>query len=355
MNRPLLALAALALAACSPDFAPASRVEKLRLLAVRADPPEIAPAPASGSPVAPDRAALTALVLRGDRSDRPATVLYLACLPQPADANPSPCASLEALRDPAALAAAASQAACGAPTPVVLLGAEACSAGSCGPARATEGGAPVELPAPVLALPAGWSLEGLPPGAPERALGLLAPVLAFAVDAGPDELLSAGAGACPLARLGSGLARLWAEREHVLASKGVRLRGPEAPDAPNRNPAVDGISAGVTGLATAPPTAVQAGRWPLRPVLPPGADSLHDLETTLDAAGAPLGRAPEEWVYSWFSTTGELEELHTREPAADDWSLAPGDVAAGGTAAVAVVVRDLRGGTAWALREVALQ
>ncbi|MBI5070106.1 MAG: hypothetical protein HZB56_17865 [Deltaproteobacteria bacterium] len=354
MFRIPLALAVLALAACSPDFDPASRVEKLRLLAVRADPPEIEPPSATAA--APDRAALTALVLRGDLSARPATVLYVACLPGP-DSSPTPCTTLATLRDPAALAVEATRAACpgAAVAPVVFAGAEVCSAGACGPARATLDGTVVDFPPPALALPPGYGFGGLPRGSPERALGTFAPVLAFAVDAAPDELAGAAPGGCPAARLGAGLARLWGEREHVLAEKRVHVRGPEAPDAPNRNPAVAGIAASGAALGEAPPSPLGAGRWALRPLLPPDAGALHDLETTLDASGAPVGRAPEEWVYSWFSTAGEIDVLHTREPEPDEWRLAAGDVAGGGRALVAVVVRDLRGGTAWVTREVALR
>ena len=36
-------LASLALAGCSIDLPPASRIDKLRLLAVRAEPPEVSP------------------------------------------------------------------------------------------------------------------------------------------------------------------------------------------------------------------------------------------------------------------------------------------------------------------------
>ena len=50
-------LAALALAACSPDFDPASKVDKLRVLAIKAEPPEVEP----GSV-----ATLESLVLRAD-------------------------------------------------------------------------------------------------------------------------------------------------------------------------------------------------------------------------------------------------------------------------------------------------
>ena len=101
MNRPTIPfLALLALAACTPEFDPASRVEKLRVLAVQADPPEIAPAPLSGTPAAPDRAALTSLVVRADfaaapgreprrRSHRPSTGCA-PCTSRPAPGPPRP-------------------------------------------------------------------------------------------------------------------------------------------------------------------------------------------------------------------------------------------------------------------------
>lgn len=356
LRSPTVALAAVAasLAACSPDFDPASRVEKLRLLAIRADPPEIEPASAAAA--APDRASLTALVLRADFAAHPGrvtTVLYAACLNPPGAPATSPCTDLATLRNPAAVAEAASRGACSpGSSDLLFLGAEACADGACGPARAAVAGTPVELPAPALVLPSGFGFGALPPGAPERVLGVNAQVLAFALDATPDELAAGAAGSCPAGEVGAALARLWSGREHVLATKSVRIRGPEAPDLPNQNPAVDGISADGQELASSgAPSALGAGIRLLRPVLPPDAQARHEIYGRLDAAGVLVSRGPEEWVASWFSTIGELKDLHSSETTPDEWKLRAGEAAAG-RALVAAVVRDQRGGTAWAVREV---
>lgn len=350
-----LAAAALALAAaCTPEFDPASQVDGLRVLALRAEPPEIAPAPAPGDgpAAAPDRAALSALVLRGDAAREPArktAVVYLACLPAPGDPTPTPCVALAALRDPTAVLAEAARAACGAggeaEPSIAFAGAEVCDAASCGPVRAGE----VTLPSPELSVPAGYAFDALPPGAPARILGVQAVVLAFAIDATAEELAAGAGGACPLGAVASRLSELWAAREHVLATKRVLVRGPEATDPPNRNPAIEGIAADGAALAGGTATALAPGRIGLAPVLPEGVEALHEDYTKLDAAGAPIERAREEWVYSWFGTAGELEEVHTRGAEAQAWT-----VGAAGPAAVAVVARDLRGGVAWAVREVAL-
>ena len=362
MDRKLLFFAALALAACTPDFDPASKVDRLRVLAIRADPPEIEPPPAAGPAAAPDRAALTSFVLRGDSTSDPGhrtTVLYLACTPAPGDPTSSPCAAYAGLRDPSALVAEAMRAGCGAsgggsPAAIGFAGIEVCQAGACGPATVSVGGAPVALPPPELAIPPGYGFDGLPPGSPERILGVQAQVVAFALDATPEELAAGPGSGCPYADIGERMAQLWPAREHVLATKTVRIRGPEALDPPNRNPAVDGIAAGGTPLASGSPvSSLSAGTWQLRPVLSPEAVALQETYTRLDAAGTPVERAPEEWVYSWFATAGEIHDLHTREPKPDDWKVREGDAGASGARAlVAAVVRDLRGGTAWVLREV---
>lgn len=354
MNRAsILSLAVLALA-CGPGFDPASRVEKLRVLAVQAEPPEIAPVPSSGTPVAPDRAALTSLVLRADFAAHPGretTVVYLACVPVPGDPAPSPCVALAGLRDPAALIAGAGKGSCAAPpsggaAPIAFAGAEVCrtpAAGSwktCGPATTTGG---LTLPAPEVALPAGFAFDALPPGAPERVLGLQAVVLTFAIDASPDEL-AGDTGACAAEILAGGLAALWAQREHVLSVKRVWIRGPDAPDAPNGNPAIEAISAGGVALDPAAPAALPRSKVALAPALPADADVRHQPYSEIDSTGAVIQAAREEWVFSWFGTAGEMKDEHTRDGGVEEWDLSP---APGGPAVVATVVRDLRGGVAW--------
>ncbi len=336
--------AVLALSACSPEFEPASRIEKLRLVAIQAEPPEIDPAGA---------ATLTSLVLRADFAAAPSrttTVVHLACVPVPGDPNPTPCVAFANLRDPAAAIGDLARRACAptgggsAPWPAVALaGIEACVGSRCGPA---PDGAAALLP-PRLAVPAGFAF---PATGPERILGVEAVDLAFVLDATPDELVAGLGASCPAGDVAANLTRLWAEREHVLSTKRVLIGGPDAPAGErNHNPAVAGIVAGGVALDPAEP-ATLGGEVRLAPELPAGPAGEPESYTKLDAAGAPIETATEAWVYSWFATAGDLEELHTRGSETDRWTLD----GVGGPARVAVVVRDLRGGVAWAVRDVAV-
>jgi hypothetical protein len=228
---------------------------------------------------------------------------------------------------------------------VEVAGFEACVDGVCGPA--SDGGVPL-APARV-ALPAGFAF---PASGVDRIVGVQAVDLAFAVDATPEELGLAGVGAaCPVADVADRLSAYWAAREHVLTVKRVPIRGPASPNAANRNPAVDGIQATGATLDPAAPTTVLASNLLLTPVLPAGAAGQPEVYVKLDASGAPIDTETEEWVYSWFATSGELKDLHTRSATkADEWK-----VFSRGPARVVVVVRDLRGGTAWAVRDVVVE
>ncbi len=361
MHRNLALAAALALAACSPNFDPASKLEKLRVLAIKAEPPEIAPPPAPGDPVvAPTTAALTSLVLHPTDLD-PATattttVVHLVCVPTPGNATPTPCVALAELRDPTSEIASAAQAACaggsggsgsGQPPPV-FAGVEACHGGTCGPA--SVGGTPLP-PAQVTvpgtpAQPFAFTASG-----PDRVLGVQAVDLAFAIDATPDELV-AGAGTCLPAALAARLAVLWNDpaREHVLSTKRVVIRGPDlsvTTDPPNLNPSSPQIDAGGTPLDPVGPTTA-SGTIQLTATSPPSDAQPY---TKLDASGNPIESTNEQLVYSWFSTAGDLHDLHTQDGAADAWDLS---AAPGGPAVLVAVVRDLRGGTSWAIRTVAV-
>jgi hypothetical protein len=354
MNRTLgIAALSLALAACSPDFDPASQVDGMRVLAVQAEPPEIAP---PGDPDGPNTAALTSLILRPDWIEHPGrqtTIVYLVCTPVPGVPAPSPCVLMSELRDPTAELVSAAEVSCAldpaladtkVPPPIAFAGAEVCDwTTGCGPVTLPALGT---LPPPALALPPAYGelFAALPAGAPEQLLGVEAAVLAFAIDATPDELAEGG-GACPLAAAASRLSTLWATRAHVLAVKRVRIRGPLAPADPvNENPGVPLVHARGVALDPAGATTVAAGAIPLAHGDPPPADL--QPYTELDAEGATIGPATEELVYSWFSTAGDLENLHTRGDEVEEWRVG------GGRALVAVVVRDLRGGVAWAVHRV---
>src|SRR5215208_5565304 len=102
----LVPAALLALVACTPEFDPPSRIEKLRVVGIRSEPPEIDPTGV---------ATLTSLVLRADFDAEPArttTVLYLACIPTPGVEATNACVFLSQLADPGALLAQAAPASC---------------------------------------------------------------------------------------------------------------------------------------------------------------------------------------------------------------------------------------------------
>lgn len=364
MNRNLaLAAAALAVLACTPDFDPASKIDKLRVLGVQAEPPEIAP---PGDPSAAHTAAITSLVLRADFDADPArttTIAYVACVPTPHDPalgepEPTPCVALASLRDPTAALAGAAQTSCAAPGPQMgptpfFAGVEVCSRGTCGPASA--GGTPLPSPELAVTTAVAQAFAQLPDGAPDRILGVQAVVLGFTLDATPDELVQGAGTMCPAGDVAARLAQLWPAREHVLSTKRVVIRGPEAPDAPNENPratsggpGVTGIKAGAVELDPAAATTLTGGALSLTPIVAPDAEL--ELYTKRDAAGTLIESTTEAWAYSWFSTAGDLDELHTHGTDPEPWTVSG---APGGTPAlVAVVVRDLRGGMAWQVRRV---
>jgi hypothetical protein len=362
MNRnlavPLASLAALALGGCTPDFDPASRIDKLRVVAIRADPPEIEPA--GPTTVAADRAALTSLVLRADFDADlvpTTTVVHVACLPAPGSPSSTACQTFDALRDLGALVADVVATACSAdPASAAsigepfLVGAEACAPGSCGEASA-EG---TPLRRAELVAPAGYfdALLAAAPGHPDLILGVQAVVLAFAIDAAPDQLVRGVAGPCAEARLLAGLVQRWPDpgTAHVLATKRVLVRGPASRDPePNHNPAVDDLVAGATTLVEGAATTVPAGKVDLRATF---SDAARETYTKRDAAGDAIETLREEWVYSWFATAGEIDELHTGGGESDEWTV--GGTPGGQRALVAAVVRDLRGGVGWAVRAVSV-
>lgn len=361
-----LSLAALAaLSGCTPDFDPASEVQGLRVLAVRAEPPEVAPAEVGGAPA---EAALETLVAHPDLAADPSrrfTVLHLACTPTPGDPSPSPCTTLAALEDPSDLIAALDPADACAAEPagrtgaVTFAGLAACGRDGCAPVSVrldpADAGSAVALPAPVYRLPPGLGFDAYPAGAPERVLGLEVVDVALALDVDPDALAPAtavGDACAALVAVVTAFEESWQARPHVAALKRIRVRGPEARNAPNRNPVLAGITAGGAPLPApgGTPAALAArAQVALLPALPGSYDELRERYVEVDAAGAPVGTRDEEWTFSWFGTTGELDDLHTRAPGEEQRFTAP---AIAGRALLWLVVRDLRGGVAWTAAEV---
>jgi hypothetical protein len=356
----LLVPALLALAACGPDFDPASEVQGLRVLAVRAEPPELAP---PGDASAPSRAALDTLVAHPafpSQPGRAATVLHVTCTPKPGDPAASSCTDLSELADPAALLGKADPASVCSTTPgrgvaggITFSGLEACGLTGCSAVtvRREPGveGSEVALPAPAYELPGDFSFKDVPAGAPERILGLEVVDLALALDATPAELAptTAVAGDCEaLVAFMERFAAEWEARPHVATVKRIRVRGPNARSAPNANPVLSGIALG--GVALPAPDAAPAPVTPgteadLLPILPGNPETLRETYFRLDAAGEIIEPKQEDWTFSWFSTTGELDRLHTNDATEGDRYTAP----ATGDAVIWSVVRDLRGGVAW--------
>ncbi|BDG01582.1 hypothetical protein [Anaeromyxobacter oryzae] len=358
------ALAALAaLAACTPKFDPASSVRELRVLAVRAEPPEIAP---PGDPSAPGTAALDTLVALPAFVVDPSpqvVVLHLACTPDPGNPTSTACVQFQTLSDPAQLLGGVDPAsACAAPGTgkrgaISFGGVEACGLAGCGPVTVrrdpADPASDVTLPAPRYLLPADFSFDAYPASAPERVLGLEADDLALAVQATPAELapLAAAADACAtLAAAGARFETLWSSRPHVVSLKRIQIRGPAAPSPPNHNPAVSGITLG--GAALTPPGGSPARIAPgkvadLLPVLPGDFAALRETYVRSDSSGAPIETRQEDWSFSWFATAGDIDLLHTTDPSEADAYTAP----ASGRVLLWSVVRDLRGGVAWTVAD----
>lgn len=367
MRRALSLVVLVTLAGCGPTFDPPSEVQKLRLLAVKAEPPEIG----AGSDVA-DRAAIAALVADPAQlvdATREVTVLHLACTPDPRDPTGVDCTSIELLRDPEALAALLAEAATsdGSGTGVVggvsLAGVESCDGrGPCVPATVgAVTGSPTTLPAPVYVVPPDLDLAGLSEGTAARANGVQVSVLSILIAASADELLAGGA-----AGGASALGPFLAKREHVIAVKRIQIRGPEARDPPNANPSVPGILASGAPLSADVPTAVapgvEAALSPRPPVIPldsegqPIEEAVFQRYTRTDQYGQAVGTLTEEWLYSWFGTAGTFAYDRTRADEACTWTAPDGSLdeplPPEGRAYLFLVVRDARGGLDWVVREV---
>lgn len=94
MKRALLMSALLlVLGACGEDVAPASYVDKFRILSVTATPPDIKP---------DETTVLRALAVDPSRPGKPSTLIWLACDPDPLDLRRSSCSDVSTLSDPGA-------------------------------------------------------------------------------------------------------------------------------------------------------------------------------------------------------------------------------------------------------------
>lgn len=359
----VLAIAALAsLAACGDDFDPASLVDSLRVLGVKAEPPELALPSIGAAAGIPDRATLSALVADPAQlvvPGRATSVVYLACTGDPLDPDGGVCTSFEELRDVPALARStlptdpAAPFGLGALGAVTFSGLEGCVHGEpCAP-PAVGGDPAATLPTPAYVVPPELQLELLPAGVPQRVLGMEAVVLAVAIAASPEELLASGVEGVP-----GRVADLFEAREHVISVKRISVRGPDLADEPNLNPLLGGLAIDGAPVPTEPtggPVLARKAEADLSALLPVGGEALKQSYTDYDAFGVPIAPATEEWVYSFFATSGELDRVHTRDTAETNRYTAPRDVPPGGEVAFYLVVRDHRGGTDWLVRRVRVE
>lgn len=290
---------AAALAGCAPDFLPISLVADLRVLAVTADPPELAPrAGCSPSPL--------------DSCYGPVTLQATAVVPGLADTPPAAAPEVRWSFCPFSAGSVAGYA-CAVPQCEVDLGA----------------GATLSEPDPVLrAVQCLATLQqggGLPPGLPSE-LPARAELLFRARATAGGEVREA------VYRLG-----VWRD--------GPPLLPDGSPQLANRNPAITGVRVGAEVLPLPAPAPGATG-----PAIPRGArvEVCADLDPALrddylDAAG---GRAVEQQVVSFFSTAGRFDFDRANGPSGCV-KLEAKDLPAGPTPALLwVVARDLRGGAA---------
>ena len=132
---------------------------------------------------------------------------------------------------------------------------------------------------------------------------------------------------------------------------------------PNRNPEIAGIARGGEALASTPNAIAQfaPGERPaLTAVHTAEPSSLFQAYSKYDAAGQRIESLQERWTYSWFTSAGSFEKAHTKAEEDEAVWAVPGGASGeslpeSGKARLYAVVRDLRGGMAWVVREVRVQ
>lgn len=364
--------ALLALAGCSPQFDGPEKVKGLRILAVKAEPPEIgATGEGSGSTWPEPGAGIEALIghpafAAGD-DDVHAVLLHLACTPTPGDPVGTICTQMSALSEPSQLLQLASFAtACSDPphagvvNAVTFSGLEACNRGGCAPlsvrSNPADPSSAASFDAPTYQLPADFSLSALAAGHTQRVLGTDVVVLSLAVEAAAEDVAPAAAvdPGCEtlLPAVLQRFAEQWPLRSHVASLKWIHVRGPDMPadSDPNENPQVAGISLGGTTLpllGAEPQPAVAGQTKDLLPVLPGAFDDLRQTYQRFDTNAVHVDTREEDWAYSWFATAGEIDKSHTTR-----WDEKNPYQLKSGRAMIWLVVRDLRGGETWTAGEV---
>jgi len=291
------------LSACGEEWRPGTYVGGMRVLAIRADPPELAPGAV---------ARLSSVVVAPSAAQK--TLIWLACDPDPSQLDQSECAKYATLEEAADLGDVSSL-----PEGVKPLG------------FGTE--AVYQAPANLFAQVASDD--------PRRTRGVLTVVLMMAVaaplPATPEELQAL------MEKVRSG------EIPSLLSIKRIRI---SEESVHNENPVLESVRLGdevLTGSG-ARPTKVRPGQ--LYTLVGNAAEGSAERFQQLDPFGN-LVEKDEPLLVSWFSTAGLFSV--TRTPAGDDSQrfIVPqpfDEPPAGGRVTLYAVLRDGRGGVDWLQR-----
>ena len=300
--RRLVPLLALLLAACSDEpepvgFRPASYIDKLRVLAIKAEPPEVEP----GQPVV-----LTALVVDPLEGIRNVGHLWVMCDPSTEGALGNACAQQDTLR-------------------------------SFDPENMPEGVQVFPLFFNFAFYRPPWNaLENLEEGSLARRRGLTATVLLVAWEGGTQADLQDPA---------------------VLRQFAIkRIRVIDAQEVPNRNPELASVTLNGEPFDEETVPEVKAGT-----TIELAATSTEDSEQTFERVlpdGTTVSES-EQNVFSWYSRGGEFTkglEFSSRTESGDPIGLVlpPLGTVPNDLLDVWVVLRDARGGTDWARRRLKL-
>lgn len=277
------------------EFTPASFIEKVRVLGIRAEPPEIRPG---------EETVLDALVVDPSQSDS-LTRVWLLCDPHPSGLVAGACSQQDTVRDIAKVLA-----------------------GEVDGVRIAFGERPTYR-APEDAI------SRLPDGSRGRTTGVNATALLIVFD-GPIDQLEDGA------------------EPAVMALKSIRIV--DRDDRPlNRNPTIEEIR--LDGAALPPNEASSATSGTLSLSALASDDSAESY--VREQPDGTTEEQREEMVFSWFTTAGRYDTLTDRSArtigdATIELDLPPAAEASQGVAEIVVVLRDARGGADWARRTIVL-
>lgn len=334
-------------AGCGDELPSPSLVEDLRVLAVRAEPPEVLVDRVDGQATQPGPVAFQALVV--DPRGQSMVYRWRFC---PVESNET-CADFDRHR---AAAPAEFQPALDAARAQQSAGQSEVIATS--PARGVDAFT-VQLPQNLFGYHLATSGLGIGNG------GWVSAVLEVA--AGADTLQvqkRVVLGARDLSQWNPELQRFgW-----QVCVPGAPVPGcvPLAPRTANHNPAIAAVELARSEHPDAPfaprpegPLTLAPGEViRLRPVLGPDAEERYQtVESTLQASDLVVVDRTEEAVVSWFATAGKFGSTHTTPQLTktlDNTFTAPTTPPAHGRISLFLVVRDQRGGVGWTSLEVAM-